>query len=342
MKRHNNLFEKIVDMDNLRQAYADVRRHKTRRSDVIKFDTQVESNLKAIRDMLITKSYVPSKYRSKTVYEPKKREIYLLPLYPDKVIHHAVMNIVAPIWENLFIADTYACLPDRGLHEGSYRTSEFVQRNTYCLKCDVSKLYASVDHDILYEIVQRKIKCKDTLHVLKTIIYSFPGGKNIPIGNYTSQWLGNLYLNELDMMVKHQLKVKHYVRYCDDFLLFSDDKAFLNTCLQHIIEFLETRLLLRLSKQDLFPVSRGVDFLGYRHFRGYKLLRKSTAKKIKRRIRSMARLHEVGRLHNYDKALSVLGSYYGWAQHANSHNFLVATRLQDLRHEFYGEKIFRP
>lgn len=331
----------IIDEDNIRAAFYAVRRKKTTRHDILRFESKLDSNLAKIRDILLTHSYVPSAYKSKKVYEPKERTIYLLPLNPDKVIHHAVMNVVAPIWQSMFIYDTYACLENKGLHAGSFRTSEYVQRNDYCLKCDVSKFYASIDHAILYDIVKRKIKCKDTLELLHKIIYSFPGGKNVPIGNYTSQWFGNLYLNELDMFVKHVLGVKHYVRYCDDFLLFSNDKVFLNDCLHRIRDFLSYKLLLVLSKADLFPVSRGVDFLGYRHFRGYKLLRKSTSKKIKRKIREIETSYRNGTLKDYGAALSTLSSYLGWSRHANSHNFLVSTNLINLVDEIYGETIFR-
>jgi len=124
---------------------------------------------------------------------------------------------------------------------------------------DISKFYPSIDHDILFEIVQRKIKCSDTLWLLEDIIYSIPGGKNVPIGNYTSQWLGNLYMNELDQLLKHEVKIKHYIRYCDDFILLHQDKRFLRQMAEKIESFLADRLALKLSKNDIFPVRLGID-----------------------------------------------------------------------------------
>lgn len=145
---------------------------------------------------------------------------------------------------------------------------EYVRRNAFCLKCDVSKFYPSVDHAVLLDIIRRKIKCPDTLWLIEDIVNSFPGGKNVPIGNFTSQWMGNLYLNELDHYVKGTLKIRDYVRYCDDFLLFHNDKAVLRDAAKLVEEFVGERLKMRLSKCDLFPVSRGVDFFGVSAFSG--------------------------------------------------------------------------
>ena len=220
-------------------------------------------------------------------YEPKQRTIYILPFCPDRVVQHALMNILIPIWQPMFIRDSYACITGRGKHAGSRRTMEYVRRNRYCLKCDVHHFYVSVVHDILYEMIERKIKCPDTLWLIRDIVYSFPGGKNVPIGNLTSQWFGNYYLTALDRFVKEHLHVADYVRYCDDFILFGNDKKQLNEFSKAVVEFLADRLQLTLSKCDLFPVSRGVDFLGYRHFPDYILLRKSTAKRIARRLREL-------------------------------------------------------
>jgi len=207
---------------------------------------------------------------------------------------------------------------------------EYVRKNNYCLKCDISKFYPSVDQDTLYKILQRKIKCADTLWLIKNIIYSYPGGKNVPIGNYTSQWFGNMYLNELDMYVKHELKCKDYVRYCDDFCLFHDDKMVLNAAAKSIETFLLNRLNLRFSKCDLFPVSHGVDFLGYRHFRKYILLRKSTAKRVKKRLAMLPRLLENGKI-TKGQFKSSVASTWGWLKWANTYNFRLSLDIDKLR-----------
>jgi hypothetical protein len=239
------------------------------------------------------------------------------------------MNVIEPIWDRMFIFDSYACRQGKGIHAGSKRTMEFVRRNRYCLKCDVSKFYPSVVHDILFEIVQRKIKCKGTLWLFEDIIYSFPGGKNVPIGNYTSQWLGNLYLNELDQLLKHQYHIRDYIRYCDDFLLFHDDKKYLGDMAKVIEAFLAERLQLQFSKCDLFPVSRGVDFLGYRHFKDYILVRKSTAKRVKKRLKRLPVLLEKGII-TKEQYRSSLASTMGWLKWANSYNLRVSLEIDKL------------
>ena len=286
----------------------------------------------SLRESLVGKTFTTSSYRQKRIYEPKERLIYKLPFYPDRIVQHALMNVVEPIWDSLFIYHSYACRSGKGIHSGSRLTMEFVRKHRYCLKCDISKFYPSLDHDILFRIIQRKIKCSDTLWLIHDIIYSFPGGKNVPIGNYTSQWFGNLYLNELDQLLKHQYKIKAYLRYCDDFCLFHDDKAFLSEMAKVIKAFLGEHLLLSMSKCDLFPVSRGVDFLGYRHFKDFILLRKSTARRVKKRLRAIPHLFSKNQI-SIETYRSSVASTMGWLQWANSHNFMKAINIERLWNE---------
>jgi hypothetical protein len=246
------------------------------------------------------------------------------------------MSVIEPIWEKLFIFDSYACIVGKGIHAGSRRTMEFVRRNKYALKCDISKFYPSVDHKILFNIVKTKIKCPDTLWLLDDIISSFPGGKNVPIGNYTSQWFGNLYLNELDQYVKVDLQRRFghldYIRYCDDFCLFHNDKKTLRECAELMKDFLAEKLELKFSKCEAFPVSHGVDFLGYRHFNNYILLRKSTIKRVRRRLTQLPRKYEKGYI-TAEQYRSSVGSTYGWLKHANSHNLMVYLKFKELYKE---------
>lgn len=332
MKRHGNLWHKIIDKDNFELAYRNAVRGKSSKRNVIRFKENEEANLEAVRQMLINKTFRTSRYCEKTVYEPKKRTIYVLPFAPDRIVQHALMNVLIPIWDKLFIETSYACRAGRGVHEGSRKTMEFVRRNKYCLKCDISKFYPSIDQDVLMAIVRKKIKCKDTLWLIEEIVRSFPGGKNVPIGNFTSQWFGNLYMNELDQYVKTELKIKDYIRYCDDFCLFHDDKAVLNDAAKKVKAFIEDRLLLRFSKCDLFPVSHGVDFLGYRHFKKYILLRKSTAKRVRKRLKRLPELHAKGKITD-EQFMSSVGSTYGWMRWANSHNLAQKIRLDEMMKE---------
>jgi len=330
MRRHGNLWPKITNVDNIYRAYLSARKGKGWQNTIKRFDRNFDENLFAIQDSLTNKTFTTSQYKEKIIYEPKKRIIYKLPFNPDRIVQHALMNVVEPIWDAMFISDSYACRKSKGIHAGSRRTMEFIRKNKYCLKMDISRFYPSVDHDILYEIIQQKIKCPDTLWLIRDIIYSCLGGKNVPIGNYTSQWFGNLYMNELDQFLKHEHKTKHYIRYCDDFCLFHNDKKWLGDMAYLIKEFLMARLKLCLSKCDLFPVSRGVDFLGYRHFPKYILVRKSTAKRIKRRLEKLPDMLIKGQI-TLDQFRSSLASIMGWLKWANAYNLRKRLKLDELQ-----------
>jgi len=336
MRRHGNLWDIITSLDNLHAAYKKAILGKSKMRSIQKFKQDIEGNIQAIQTSLIKKTFTTSSYSEKMVYEPKQRLIYALPFNPDRIVQHALMNVIQPIWEGLFIFDSYACRTGKGIHSGSTRAMQFVRRNKYCLKCDISKFYPSVDHDILFQIIQKKIKCKDTLWLIENIIRSFPGGKNVPIGNYTSQWFGNLYLNELDQYVKINLQKYYghidYIRYCDDFCLFHNDKKVLHFCAKLIKEYIQSRLLLRFSKCNVFPVKQGVDFLGYRHFNNYILLRKSTAKRVRRRLEKLPKQYAAGKI-TAEQYRSSVGSTWGWLKHANSHNLLITLKYHELMKE---------
>ena len=329
MKRHNNLFPQIISVENLFSAYRGAKRGKSTRPTVKNFDNNVMNNLALIQQSLINRTFTTSEYRVKTIFEPKKREIHMLPFAPDRIVQHALINILGPIWDNLFIDDSYACRPGRGIHAASRRTMEFVRQFKYCLKADISKFYQSVNHQVLYGIVMHKIKCQDTLRLLLDIIDSVSGSSSIPIGNYTSQWFGNLYLNELDQLLKHMWKVKAYVRYCDDFCLFDNDKKRLRELARVIDSFLTETLELRLSKCDIFPVKRGVDFLGYRHFPTHILLRKSTAKRLCRRLRKLPDLLEKKDI-SQEQFRSILDSYRGWIKWCNTYHLSLSVKMSSL------------
>lgn len=332
MRRHGNLWSVITSKENLEIAHHKAVCGKRTMRNIIKFNQDIDGNLANIQELLITKQFRTSPYHEKIIYEPKQRKIYVLPFNPDRVVQHALMNVVAPIWHDFFISDSYACLVGRGIHNGSRKTMEFVRRNRYVLKCDISKFYPSIDQEILMAIIEKKIKCKDTLWLFDEIVHSFPGGKNVPIGNYTSQWFGNLYLNELDQFVKNELHIRDYVRYCDDFCLFCDDKTVLRNAAERIRDFIEGKLLLRFSKCNLFPVSQGVDFLGYRHFDNYILLRKSTAKRVRKRLERLPKLYERGEI-TAEQYRSSVGSTWGWLKHANAHNLAVAMKFREMMEE---------
>lgn len=330
VKRYGNLWQNVTTKENIRLSYEQAKVGKGKKHNVRKFNKNLDANLERIRQSLIDKTFTTAKYNTKTVFEPKRRTIYILPFDPDRIVQHAVMNILIPIWDKMFIEESYACRDGKGMHKGSLKTMEYVRGNKYCLKCDISKFYPSINHAILKEIIRRKIKDPDILWLLDDIIDSYPGGTNTPIGNFTSQWFGNLYLNELDTFVKQKLGIKCYLRYCDDFCLFHNDKKVLNAAADEIRRFVGERLQLRLSKCDLFPVSRGVDFLGYRHFPEYILLRKSTAKRAKKRIKkAVARLHR--NKITSEQFRSIVASYDGWMKWARTYNLRFRLELDKLK-----------
>jgi len=288
----------VTDIENIRLAFNKAALHKSTHQNVIKTKNNLDERLENIRLSLVNKTFTTSKYWEKTVYEPKQRIIYILPFYPDRIVQHALMNLIVPIWDKIFIHDSYACREDKGIHSGSIRTMEFVRRNKYVLKCDISKFYPSVDQNILMEIIKKKIKCPDTLWLIENIVRSFPGGKNVPIGNYTSQW-------------------------------FNNDKKKLNECRQILTDFIGEKLKLKFSKCDIFPVSRGVDFLGYRHFDNYILLRKRTVKRVRKRLAALPYLYENKKITG-EQYRSSVASTWGWLKHANSHNLQVTLQFKDL------------
>ena len=332
LRRHGNLWPEIIAMENIVVAHRKAILGKKSMHNIIKFNKNIENNLLDIQQLLINKTFRTSPYHAKTIHEPKKRTIYVLPFSPDRIVQHALMNVVTPIWEKLFINDSYACITGKGIHKGSRRTMEFVRRNKYVLKCDISKYYPSIDQDILMAIIAKKIKCPDTLWLFDEIVHSFPGGKNVPIGNYTSQWFGNLYLNELDQFIKNELRIRDYIRYCDDFCIFNNNKVVLRENALRIKNFISEKLLLKFSKCEVFPVAHGVDFLGYRHFDNYILLRKSTSKRVRKRLARLPKLYAKGEI-TAEQYRSSVCSTWGWLKHANTRNLAVSINFNELLKE---------
>lgn len=330
VKKLKNVWGKIIEKDNIAYAYKKAKKGKSKYNAVRYFEAHTEECLKEVQRLLTTKEFTTAEYKIKIIKEPKEREIFVLPFFPDRIIQHAVINILEPYFVKMFIPESYACIEGRGIHKGSLKIMEYVRKNKYCLKMDIRKFYPSINHDILMKIIERKIGDKNLLWLLNNIVRSIPGEKNVPIGNLTSQWFGNLYMNELDKFVKHTLKVKCYLRYCDDFALFSNDKKLLNEIKFKIIEFLETELKLSLSKCDLFRTTQGVDFLGYRHFKDYILIRKSTVKRVKKRLERVKRAYLRGRM-PHDKFRSIIASTDGWFKWANSHNLSLSLQLEQLK-----------
>lgn len=336
VKKYKNLWKDVISEENIKDAYRKSIKGKRNYSSVKRFELNKEQNLKNIQLALINQTYKTSNYNQRTIYEPKERIIYVLPLNPDRVVHHALMNILIPIFTKMFIKNTFACIKDRGLHKGSILATKYVKKYKYCLKCDIRKFYPSINHDVLYQMCERKFKEKEILWLLHEIIYSIEGETNVPIGNLPSQWFGNFYMTPFDRYVTEDLGINAYVRYCDDFCLFSNDKSELNKAKVKIEIFLRDVLKLKMSKCDLFRTTQGVDFLGYRHFKNYKLLRKRTAKRVKKRLPVILKRFKEGKI-SQDKFRSCVESTYGWVKWANTYNFQLKLKLAEMRELAYKE-----
>lgn len=333
MKRHCGLFPQIVTAENIELAFVKARKGKAWQDSVKEVERGKEEKLEALRQTLADGTFKTSGYKVKVIHEPKERQIFILPFYPDRIVQHAIMNIVAPLWDSMFIHDSYACRTGKGQHAGSRRCMQFVRRNVWVCQFDISKFYPSIPHENLLQVIGRKIKDERVMRLFADIIGSIGDGKNVPIGNYTSQWFGNLYLNELDRFVKHRLHVRDYIRYCDDFLLFGNDKEELKRLADTVENFVKKELLLKLSKKSLYPTSHGVDFLGYRHFPNGKILvRKSTAKRVRQRLKKIPWELKHGKI-TKEQAQGKIASANGWLKHANAHHFRMAIKLDELKAE---------
>lgn len=243
--------------------------------------------------------------------------------FRDRVVHHALCSAIEPIFERRFIDTSFACRVGKGVDAGVDKVTEYLRETRrkygkmYCLKCDVSKYFQSINKRILREIVFKKIRCRETRWLIDVILDSTDGETGIPVGNLPSQLFANIYLNELDHFVKEKLGVKYYIRYMDDFLIFHPDKNYLHELWRTISEYLRENLALSLNhKTSVFPVSHGIDFLGYRIFTGYKLLRKRYIKRTKRMIKHFEREYRDGKM-QLDYIQQVLASWLGRSVRAN-------------------------
>ncbi|MDR1071649.1 MAG: reverse transcriptase/maturase family protein [Rickettsiales bacterium] len=317
MKSHRNLWDQFISKENFAFAVKRALRHKKKTAEIRRFLENADEMTERLRMAVLGGQFTTSKYRVKTIYEPKKREIYILPFYPDRIVHHALMNVLIPIWDRMFIDDSFACRPKKGIHSASQRCMRFVRRNKYVLQCDVRKFYPSIDHRVLMDIISHKIKDKKLVGLIENIVGSVEGDTNLPIGNFCSQWFGNLYLHELDLFVKHELRARDYLRYCDDFCLFSDSKRELGRHLAKIRSFLADKLRLTFSLAEISTVGNGVDFLGYRHFPDCVRMRKSTFERITRRLGRILAVPAALRAAD-NRIMGQIGSMHGWLKHARN------------------------
>lgn len=312
-------FKDIISIENLCKAWQEFIYGKKSKKDVTEFSLNLSQNVFRLHEDLRIKTYRHGAYEAFSINDPKPRSIHKATVR-DRLLHHAVYRILYSLFDKKFIYDSYSCRHLKGTHRALNRFNQFVgqvsesdSRTCWVLKCDVRKFFASIDQATLIQIVKRHVNDVDIIWLIERTIESFQStgpGKGLPLGNLTSQLLVNVYMNEFDQFVKHKLKQKHYIRYADDFVIMHHDKDVLVEMLPKVHDFLEERLKLSLHPNKIFlkTVASGVDFLGWVHFPGHRVLRTTTKKRMFRNIKKS------------EGKVEIIQSYLGLLSHGNAHN----------------------
>lgn len=326
------MFEQVISLENLCKAWEEFARGKKSKPDVQAFERRLMDNLLDLQRDLASGSYRHGQYHSFFINDPKRRHIHKASVR-DRVVHHAIHRILYPFFDRTFIADSFSCRKGKGMHAALNRfhrlagqASHNHTRTVWALKCDIRKFFAQIDHEILLEILQSRICDQQTIRLLAEVIHSFSSdqiGRGLPLGNLTSQLFANVYLNQFDQFVKHELKARFYVRYADDFVFLSPDRRESVRNLPIVIQFLFDRLHLQLhpDKIVLKTVASGVDFLGWVHFTDHRVLRRATARRMLRRLEE----------HSTEGTLQ---SYLGMLGHGNTRRLRSYALLTYLGNPF--------
>ena len=345
MKTLKNVFEQVVDYDNLYRAYLNARLCKRYRYEVLNFSAHLEDNLVKLQKELIDRTYTLGKYREFYIYEPKKRLIMAQP-FKDRVVQWAIYQVLNPVFAQGYITDSYACIKERGTHKAVKRLHYWLRQvgkkpeKYYFLKLDISKYFYRIDHDVLMGILKRKIHDDDMIFLLDKIVnssetnFGLPPGKSpgevkrsdrvsekgMPVGNLSSQMFANLYLNELDQYCKRTLGIHFYVRYMDDVIILHQDKDQLHEWKRIIDTFLKEKLQLDLNEKTCIrPITLGVEFCGYKIWNTHIKLRKSTALKMKRNLKKLHKEYAAGEV-TVEEAKQTISSYLGILKHCDSYS----------------------
>lgn len=327
-KKIKNQFYQKLTFEKMLEAHMRARKHKTYKNEVIKFEFNLENNITNLISQLRNGSYRLGSYFTFKVYEPKERDIQALP-YKDRIVHQwYVEEFIKPYIIPRFISTTFACLDNRGTHkavEEVQKQMRIFKRNYgdfWILKCDIKKFFYNINPYVLFQILKKYISDPSLLYLTQILIFNGPVDSKkvgIPIGNYTSQFFANIYLNELDQYIKRNLKIKYYSRYMDDFVLLLKSKKECITVKNIIEDFLKKNLKLELnSKSRYYPYKMGVNFCGYRIFTTHRLLRLSSKKKIKKKVKTWNKLYKENNL-DLDYTMQSINSWIGHSSHCNSY-----------------------
>jgi len=305
MITYTNIYGKICSLENLFLAFKKAKKSKSKKFYVLEFEKDIKENLLILQEQLIEQTYQPKPLKGFIIRDPKTRKIHAS-AFVDRIVHHAIVNILEPIFEKVFIFDSYASRKNKGTHKAVERIKEFMRKVStngqlvkdalnnnmvqgYILKADIKHYFEEVNHEILMDIIKRKTPDEKAILLIKRILDNFEGKercKGMPLGNLTSQFFANVYLNELDYFIKHKLRAKYYIRYVDDFVILHKSRKRLEYFKKKIIEFLDEKLKIELhpEKSKILPLRNGITFLGYRVFYRYTLLTKRNIKNIMKKL----------------------------------------------------------
>ncbi|MEK7118219.1 MAG: reverse transcriptase/maturase family protein [Patescibacteria group bacterium] len=324
---HSRIFHDVISVANLLAAWNEFKKGKRKKRDVMLFELHLENNIFQLHHELLAKTYVHGPYTDFYVCDPKRRHIHKASVR-DRVLHQALFRVLYPIFDKHFIFDSYSSRVGKGTHFGVTRLARACRKANnnwhmpaYALKCDVRKFFDSVDHDVLRKLLRQKIVDLETLWLIDVLLNSFTKtqGKGLPLGNVTSQLFANIYLNEFDQFVKHNLKIKYYFRYCDDFVILHTDRTFLDDALNKISFFLREKLLLELHPQkvEIRKLHQGIDFLGYVVLPHALVLRTSTKKRLLQKVGEAERAFEEDTI-TQETFSAIITSYLGVLSHSRN------------------------
>lgn len=331
-------FEDIISLENLLEAWKEFLNGKWNKKDVQEFSLRLMDNIFLLHNDLFNHTYKHGGYQAFKINDPKPRDIHKATVR-DRLLHHAIYRILYPFFDKTFIADSYSCRNNKGTHKAInkfrdyfYKVSQNNTKTCWVLKCDIRKFFANINHDILINILKEYISDENIIKLLENVISSFASphpllitergiaSVGLPLGNLTSQLFVNIYMNKFDQFIKHKLKTKFYIRYADDFVIFSENKAYLKNIIEPIKKFLHNELKLKLHPDKIFikTVSSGVDFLGMINFPDYRILRTKTKRRMLRRISMKFKLFREG-LFSEESLEQSLQSYFGILKHSNGY-----------------------
>jgi len=315
--KYNSLIQKVVEEDNLLKAYKQARKRKRLKNEVLLFKEHLHFNLQQIKNDILNKTYKIGEYRNFKIYHPKERNISALP-FRDRVVQHALCNVIEPLFDKSMFSMSYACRKGKGTHKCMLNVKEMTKKfktSGYFLKMDFSKFFPSVDREILYKEIERKVKDEHVLWLLKQIIPS--DGTGLPIGNLTSQLFANVYAGVFDRYIKQTLRVKHYIRYMDDTLILHESKEKLKETKNQLETFSLEKMKLRFSKWYILPIKRGINYVGYRIWPTHVLIRKNSVVQAKRKIKRYLSQNK------YDDLQKFIASWSGHIKWSNHHNLSI-------------------